>query len=158
MRIRSFILVMVMVALLSCNVTHTNEEVVQTSEKGFDTTALFKEYLSRTFGFQIPEKAHCYYFIAKAGCGECTKQLVQYTKSILNDVDTNYVTFISANNDYFNDKDFNKLYRDSFNYIDEYAFGITNVSLVYTAKNKVDSIVPLKWGDEHKIIQYLTKQ
>lgn len=147
MRIRDFLLVVLVLMLFSCNTTQQQEE----SNQAFDTTALFNEYLSRTFKLQIPNKSHCYYFIAGSGCNDCIKQIVSYTKSIIKDIDTNYVTFISANSNFYNNIDFLKLKIDSFNYINEYAFGIINVSLVYTSRNKVDSIVYLKWGDENKI-------
>ncbi|GAB4450303.1 MAG: hypothetical protein Fur0028_05720 [Bacteroidales bacterium] len=119
-----------------------------------DTTALFAEYLQKILIPAIPESSHCYYIISNQGCNECIKELVSYTKEIFHQLDTTQNTFINAKSSIesiFSSEMKSVFKVDSFGEISNYALGITNVSLVFTHHQKVDSIVPLKWGDEVKI-------
>lgn len=157
MRIRiSLLMSLYLFLAFSCQNNINNIE----EQKNFvpDTTQMFKDYLKSTFNKQILMNKHRYLIITATGCRQCIEQLVQSFTPILKEIDSSTTTIIVANENYFKHFDtFHNLnaWIDSFNVIDEYALGLTNVCMVYTSQNKVDSIKKFKWGDELTLVNLL---
>ncbi len=160
MRIQNFALIFAFV-LLMASCSNDNESKKKVSEEttfNMDTTGIFRSYLKHKFNLTIPESKHCYYIISNSGCFDCIKTLLNETIEKIKTIDKQQLTFIIANERLINtdltEYSF-RLYVDSFAEINEYALPITNVTLIYTSKYKVDSLLPLKWEDKERILKLL---
>jgi len=155
MRVQNIILICSLFIAFSCN---ENKENVKTGNSDYtiDTTTIFKSYLQNIFHLSIPNEKHCFYIVSDLGCFDCTQTLFNRTIHSYKQIDTTKITFILANSKLIMKKSSKiKFLVDSFAEINELALPITNITLIYTSQKKVDSILPLKWEDQTRIIDLL---
>ncbi|NSW45629.1 MAG: hypothetical protein HPY79_07435 [Bacteroidales bacterium] len=160
MRIQNFTLIFAFVLLIaSCsNDNESKKNVSKETTFKIDTTGIFRSYLKHIFNLTIPESKHCYYIISNSGCFDCIKTLLNETIEKIKTIDKQQLTFIMANERLINTDLTEYPFRlnvDSFAEINELALPITNVTLIYTSQKKVDSILPLKWEDQTRIIELI---